>query len=321
MDELITRYLGGEATDAEVSELESWVQEDPKNTTRFIEMKKAWILSGMTHGTDQINIDAAWESLARKTTQKHEAKIRRLGYRSTVVRIAAAIVFLVLAGAVAYRVMVPGDQSYIAEAAPSEIRLDDGSTVVLNRESSLTWDAGAKDKRLVSLEGDAFFDIARDEDKPFVIVTEEVEVEVLGTSFYVDARPERQLVEVTVESGEVAVRNGGESVTLATGEKAVFFKDRRSLQKAINLDLNFKSVKTGVLTFDNDRLDAVVNALNRHYHAMIFVETTTLETCALTATFEDKTLDAVLQIIASTMDIEIVRQNGQIVLRGSCAGD
>lgn len=318
-EELILRYLNGEAAASEVGELEAWVQADPEHKALFMQMKKAWMLSGMVKGSE-VNVDAEWNTLAGKleTRSSEQVKVVPLRSRRMLLRIAAVVVLVVLAGAILFRTLTPGAEGYLASSSPEIIQLSDGSVVTLNRESSLKWDADKDGMRSATLSGDAYFDVARDEAKPFLISANGVEVEVLGTAFYVDAREGQQAVAVTVESGRVVVRGGTEEVILNPGEKAVFDKASSALAKTQNTDPNYNSVKTQTLTFANSGLDAVAETLNRHYHARIAVENSVLETCALTATFENKSLDAVLQIIASTIEIEIVRQPQQIILRGSC---
>jgi ferric-dicitrate binding protein FerR (iron transport regulator) len=210
---------------------------------------------------------------------------------------------------------------YAAELTSREVLLSDGSVVALNRNSTLTWRADHDGKRLVTLKGDAYFDVAKDALKPFVITAETVEVEVLGTSFYVDARADQKTLDVSVATGQVAVRHAGAEVVLASGEKAIFNKTSNDLEKQENVDPNFNSVKTQKLFFQNSTLDEVINTLNRHYHARISAETPALETCLLTATFEDKSFDAVLQIVSTTLNLEVITQNQEIILRGTCTSN
>ena len=147
--------------------------------------------------------------------------------------------------------------------------LADGSIVTLNRYSTLIWDKAQKTKRAVSLEGDAFFDVARDEARPFVISTGPVEIEVLGTSFYVDARVDQALVDVVVESGQVAVRAGTEEVIIGANEKASFNKNTGTLEQAINDDPHYNSVKTQTLHFENSGLDEVARALGQAFSCRV----------------------------------------------------
>jgi len=317
IEELIQRYLSGNADNAEVAGLERWVQADLHNRAQFIASRKAWIAGGLTDSNSRIDVDAAWKQLAQRTAQAGSARSVRMHTRK-LWRMAAAVLFLVVAGTVLFMQLRPDDNQYFASHTPKEVLLSDGSNITLNQNSALTWEADKDGRRAVTLKGDAYFDVARDATKPFVITTDGIEIEVLGTSFYVDARTEQPTLDVTVGNGRVAVRHDGAEVILNANEKAVFNKNTRALDKEQNTDPNFNSVKTKTLRFQNSTLDEVINTLNRQYHVNILGEPTALRTCELTATFEDKSLEAILQIIASTLNIEIIHQKQGILLRGTC---
>jgi ferric-dicitrate binding protein FerR (iron transport regulator) len=318
IEQLITRYLSGNVTEAEISELEAWVQAGVEHRTRFMESRSAWILSGMADRTNVIDEDTAWGRLAQITTSAQSAPVIGLRTYRKLWRIAAAVVIVVLAGSVLYQQLRPHDTRYLAEGTSQQITLKDGTQLTLNRNSELIWLTDYKNQRVVSLKGDAYFDVVKDATKPFVVTTTDLEIEVLGTAFYVDARPEQPSTDITVEHGRVAVRHNTEEVELAAEEKATFDKVGGRLEKLANADPNFTSVKTQMLQFKNSRMETVVATLNRHYHARIIAEPSVQNSCELTATFENKSLEAVLQIIASTMDLEIINQNQYIILRGSC---
>jgi ferric-dicitrate binding protein FerR (iron transport regulator) len=272
----------------------------------------------MADRTNVIDIDAAWDRLAKQTTREKPAPIIEMRPYRKLWRIAAAVVFIVLAGSILYQQLSPHDTRYLAEITSEKITLKDGTHVTLNRNSELIWLTDHKNQRVVSLKGDAYFDVVKDATKPFVVSTTDLEIEVLGTAFYVDARPEQPSTDVTVEHGRVAVRHNSEEVVLVAEEKASFDKAGGRLEKLANADPNFTSVKTQTLQFKNSRMETVVATLNRHYHARIIAEPSVQSSCELTATFEHKSLEAVLQIIASTLSLEIINQNQYIILRGSC---
>ena len=317
MEDLILRYFSRETSPSEVAELEAWVKADPEHKARFMALHRTWLLSGMARDSD-VDIDAAWDRLARATTDAIPVRILRLHQRRRIWRIAATILLIVAAGTVLLMQIFPRDQHYFAQQHALEIALDDGTNVVLNTGAKLTWHRGQAEMRSLSLTGDAYFDVAKDPTRPFRVAAGELTVEVLGTAFYIDVRADQPKAGVTVEHGSVAVRHAASGVVLAAGEQASFDKKTGTLEKGQNTDPNFNSLKTQTLAFENSGLDAVITTLNRHYHTRIVAQPSVLKTCALTATFENKSLDAVLQIIASTTGIEIIHQQQQILMRGSC---
>ncbi len=318
--ELIYKYLSGNASDAEVQTLEAWVLADSKNKEEFVAFKKAWMLGGMKQSESTVNVDKLWEQTAGQVFKEAKnVKLEPKQNRRIWLRIAAAIAFLLVASIWIFQNF--GDSSSMLVQAIDQVEefdLPDGSKITLNQSSSLSFNAEGEDgKRKVDLKGDAFFDVKRDEIHPFVIQTEGVEIEVLGTSFYVDGRADEETVEVIVQSGLVAVRNGSMETILKPNEKAVFQKQSKQLTKVQNEDPNYRSIQTNKLTFENTKLDKVVFALNRHFYKNISFENPALKECEINAVFENQSLDAILKIIEETIrGVKVRRLGDSIVLSG-----
>ena len=131
------------------------------------------------------------------------------------------------------------------------VRLPDGSIVRLNAGSSLSYPLsfGLAGPRVVSVAGEAFFDVAHDADRPFVVNVAGQQVEVLGTEFNVHAYPEVGEARTTLLSGRVRVSAAGTTAELAPGEEAVLAGDNLHKQPAnlgdalawINGDFNFEA--------------------------------------------------------------------------------
>ncbi len=312
---LIYKYLSGQADELEIAQLEQWVQADSANRDYFMTVKKVWMLSGVTEKTADIDIEQAWRRVERATTKKFF-----IG-RKPFLRVAAAILFLMLATFVLYQSTSSKLQRFAANDRIHDVVLDDGSQITLNRDAEITYDPSDENLRKVALEGGAFFDVARDEAKPFIISAAELEIEVLGTSFYIDARKDARFLEVIVESGRVAVRYSGEELIISKDEKIILDKVDKNFIRKKNEDANFKSIVTGQLVFDDTPLSQVTAALNRHYGSNVLVTNNAAHSCRLTATYENKSLESVLNIIESSLGIRIIRQKKAVLFEGSCTLD
>ena len=322
--QLISRYLSGNVTEDQVRELEEWVAARPENKHVFMEMKQAWMLTGMSKNTTDVNIEAAWRGVSNQVfDQDNVVPLTSTFNRRRWMSIAASMVLLATASFLIYQFIADQPTHYLAAANQSEeILLADGSQVVLNRSSSLRYGTDKKDnQRQVELQGDAYFNVARDESRPFIINTDDVEIQVLGTSFYVDARSAQDQVHVIVESGKVAVRTDSMEHILVAGEKAVFNKKNLKLEKLINEDGNFNSIKTNTLVFEKSPLSTVIHDLNRQYNVNIQLASKQLSSCELTSTFQDKSLPAILEIIKSSLGINIRQSQNQILFEGNCTID
>ena len=320
--ELMTRYLSGNASESDTGELERWVLESEDNKEVFTSFKKAWMLSGMGATHEEENVEENWNQLSQKLFQ--EAKTIEM--KSPVIQRRRWVSIAVAAGIAIFLaiwlIQGPSSNPIWEEQSFAEAKslvLSDGSKIILNQYSSLSFqDASKENKRKAKLTGDAFFDVKRDETKPFFIQTSTVEIEVLGTSFYVDAREDQQTVQVTVESGSVAVRSGGKEVVLRKNEKAVFEKNNGDLSKRENQDPNFNSLKSRNLIFNETTLKEVVVTLNRHYRANISLDLNEPGSCLLSGTFKEKSLEAVLTIIEESLGIEIKAGPEQVIITGAC---
>lgn len=317
--ELISRYLSGNASDLEVQELETWVLASPDHKAQFIAFKKAWILSGMEQNAPAVNVAEWWNKTSAELFD--ETAIVALPKRRNQrwwLQIAAALVALVAVAL--WMIWSPGNQKALQIVAADEVKnidLPDGSNIHLNQASSIHYTTTGPDaQRKVVLEGDAFFDVARDEAHPFIVHAQEIEIEVLGTSFYVDSRPGQAEIQVIVQTGTVAVRYDSSEVILQANEKAVLKKGSGELIKQANEDPNYLSIKTKALTFDSSSLEAVVFALNRHFKADISLAIADVENCKISATYEDKPLEAILLIIEKTLGIQSRREGSKIILTG-----
>lgn len=149
--------------------------------------------------------------------------------------------------------------------------LADGTKVFLNAESSLKYPVRfAGDLRKVKLEGEAYFEVTRDETKPFVVEVNELQVKVLGTSFGVRAYADENNVLTTLVSGKVHVLTGGKVFDLNPSEQAVYHKQENTVKVAsVDTEL-FVGWKDGRLVFDNCPLEQILNDLGRWYSFEVF---------------------------------------------------
>jgi transmembrane sensor len=192
--------------------------------------------------------------------------------------------------------------------------LPDGSTVFLNANSKLTYPEKFGDhQRVVTLEGEAFFEITPNSQNPFLIETGTVTTEVVGTSFNINSITNRVIV--TVVTGKVLLyKDKADAIAMTVGEQGIY--DDSGLEKMTNNDLNFLSWKTNVLIFQNTSLTKVVDDLNRHYGDHIQIASKMLEGCTLTSTFRNQTLEEILQELTVVLSIELERNGDMVILRG-----
>jgi transmembrane sensor len=314
--DLTVKYLSGETSDAEVKLLEAWVLSSPEHKTQFNKLRQAWQLSIIQDNNQGIDVDQEWASM--ESMLFSENKVVQMKSRRPLSRylgIAAAFIAIIAA---ALWVFIPSGGEVISTQNQVAVNtLPDGSQVSLNQYASVEYEPEFDDtERRLKLKGDAFFEVERDPEKPFIVDVNEVEVKVLGTAFYVDSRGELPNIEVIVQSGTVEVSAAEQSIILNAGETGVYEKSSRQLSKQSNEDENFLAWKTDILVFDNERLDVVIRDLNRKFHANIEMDIEDTSNCFINATFEGKSLESILKIIEKTHGLTTRSAEDRIIFSG-----
>jgi ferric-dicitrate binding protein FerR (iron transport regulator) len=199
------------------------------------------------------------------------------------------------------------------DGAPTMVStLEDGSVVYLSARTSLQYpDRFTDDKREVSLQGNAFFDIIRNPDKPFIIGTKQVVIEVLGTSFNVKS-PDDAAFSLSVRHGEVRVtsKTNGQTVNVIAGETALL--QSRSLQKVKTTDTaQFKS-HLKRMHFKDQRLADVVKIINMNSDGEQLKISPDLENRLLTVTFSEDTPYTMARLICLALNLQFSQQSNII---------
>lgn len=172
----------------------------------------------------------------------------------------------------------------IPKGGENTIVLSDGTTVRLNADTKLTYPVRFKGKRrIVILEGEAFFDVAHDPEHPFIVRTRYGEVSVLGTAFNINAYNENEACYTTLVRGKVRVTTPMDEVQeLQPGEQAVVWVDR--IEKR-TVDVNdYAGWVNGIFSFHNESLENIMSTLARWYNIEIIYEEPALRHLTYTGT-------------------------------------
>ena len=182
----------------------------------------------------------------------------------------------------------------------STISLPDGSTVVLNAESKISFQSGFNDSiRLVALVGEAYFQVAKDLNRPFVVQSGNVRTEVLGTEFNVKAYADENKIDVALNSGKVLVSVGSslvkQSYYLNPGQRIRVSKDNDQVERT-NFDRKkVLAWKDGVIYFDKTSLKEVTTTLGRWYGVQFEILHWNGKPWHYTGEFKNEYLDIILQ--------------------------
>lgn len=310
--ELLARYFAGETNADEARQIANWLAENPENQQLMDRLHQIWADTGvlLPANEKQYDVDLAWRKVARRTSGS--------SFR-TYWRVAAAVVLLACVWVI---LRWPNTTQHTLTTAfgPQELRLPDSSTVTLDTGSSLQYYASVfgRENRTVYLKGNALFQVQRDTLVPFAVQAGDAQVEVLGTVFSVSAT--EQAVTVVVQSGRVQLSHKVEEVTLGAGEGAVLRQAQISLLSPQQISTGEATYwNTGKLTFAGHTLQQVANILSRIHGVDIRLDEA-IRHCKLTVSFDGDTLPQALEVIQTTLGLDLVQEGSTYILQGEGCG-
>lgn len=321
--ELISAYLHNEASPEQIGELSEWVHQDAENKSLFEDYYRIWI-SGHYEAVDSLNLDKELEVFTNRIRHDKVIPIHKpksiLSKWKNHIAIAATISGIAIISVLLYLFILAPDQQteYFAHDKNTEFVLPDGSLVVVKKGGSLMYFENSN-TRQIKLMGDAYFSIVHNASLPFVVASGKARIKVLGTRFYVSNNQHSDEVNVALEEGSVAVyfdNKEEEALQLSKGESANLDPKNLRIQKTEFYNKNDVAWKTGLLIFENSNLGEVVRSINAYYGSTILLEAEILDSCQLSATFDNMKIDDVLIVLCQTLNLEQSRQSGKVILKG-----
>jgi transmembrane sensor len=323
IDELLAKKLAEETTPEETQYLEDWLSQSPENQRYFADFQWLWL--NVPHGnstvTQVVDTELALKKVNAKLGNKApQAKVLKMQFWP---QLAAAV--LVFAFAAVYFLQnkkVEDPISIASQENASIYALGDGTKLTLNKHSELTLSSGFNQKeRRVKLSGEAFFKVAANKEKPFVIEVQNLEVKVVGTAFNVNENGKIGFVKVSVEEGKVLLQSKLQNEYLIAGETAEFEKSTgRIIRIQEQKDANVLAYKNRIFVFDATPLDLVIKQLTQVYGTEIVLKNVQLGKCPLSARYDNLTIERITELIAETFSLKLERTGNKVFLDGkTCA--
>lgn len=333
---LFGKYVTDEISEEEKDELEAWVSADPARRELLRDVERAWktIKKDEPPRTDA---EAAWNKLkrriekeetrsptpqtAREDRGKRSSRRRSSSVRQRLLRVAGGVAVILVA--IFATLLWKGEAEkvvYTERGERSTVELVDGTQVHLNADSRLRISSQfGRDVREVYLEGEAYFNVAHDKQRPFQVHTSEGTVQVVGTAFNVNAYTDEREAKVAVEEGAVALRvedrkqpASPDTVILKARQFGVLAGQRlRDLRR----DVDVKSQvawKEGRLVFEDAPFREVVRRLERWYDLQIEAPRDDGSIDRLNAVFDQETANEVISDIAVALDLQYEREREKI---------
>jgi transmembrane sensor len=280
---------------------------------------KIWKELSNMNDREEIDVDKAWNKVHSRLVENGltgtGSAIKLTFVRTTLFRIAAAALILLGLGTAALYMKSSGilstKQTVYAGIDQKNVlvSLPDGSKVYLNRNSEFSYRKNfGKHERDVKLTGEAFFEIAPDASKPFIIDAGKAKVKVVGTSFNVITNNQESAVEVYVKTGKVLVSDSTGSKTIQLDPGFVGTMNSKVAGKTLNTNPNYIAWKTGHLEYSGEKLSVVFNDLKRVYNMNIVADDPDILENPWHSPIDNSSEETIIRIICTSFNLGYTKE-------------
>lgn len=344
---IIARYQDRSLNEEDSRKLENWLDESSENRRIFHSVDRIWKASEeKSHDSliSELNLEKDWIRVSgrlRRSPEERRSRIlhfrklrKRQQFYSNLLKVAALVLVAFMSGILTFRyapqpvveeIYQPVYSEIVTNAAErANVELSDGSKVTLNADSKLIIpDRFRSDRREVELQGQAFFDIRHDRNRPFYIQSGNAVVEVLGTSFDVRSYQNENEIRVAVRTGTIELHKTDDpdnKLVVNEGYKGMVSSEngKLSLELVDDPDAHFGWLQ-GMIVFRNTKLSDVFIQLERSYGVKITVEEGLDELLneKFTASLKTRSVREVMDVIQKSMNIkyEVLEDGDEILIR------
>jgi transmembrane sensor len=323
--ELAIRYITGSASDAERMSFDSWLIESDNHRDQFNAFRSYWNITGSSYDNYEPDLLRGWDIVSRETVHKKVVPFRQKSVSIRILKITAAVLLL-LAGWYGGRLVInkaglPESQLFVYSTSDNikKLQLRDGTFIWLNKNSEVKIPSNFnKHKRSINLEGEAYFEVAPNKNKPFTILAGNTFTKVVGTSFNLRAYSHENKIRITVFTGIVAFTatdNKTVNNVLMAGDRGIYRNDTKELWKELTLEPNDLAWKTGTLHFKNAPLEEVCEVLSDYYNISIEIDPEIAKSKYFTGKFQKASLNEMLDIIELTLDVHFLKKDNRILAK------
>jgi len=321
----IVNYLSGEWEKCDSRLLTDWINESTDHQEQFRQLVDLWELDRINRHEKDFNAGQAWIRL--KSEMKPKTSFMNRFTRFNHLRKYAAIMILTLvAGTVGYLLQkgtIKDPASAVVEytvpyGSKTHIRMPDGSGIWINAGSVIKYDQGfGSTNRNLQLSGEAYFEVAKKKDLPFVVRAKGISVKALGTKFNVKAYPEETNIETILLEGRVEVqdmKNKNEKILLKPNQKAGYSTIENDFSVSAIEDNSEISWYREKWIIRNMNMLQFTKLLERRYNIDFEFEDERIKTYEFGGTIKDETLEQVLTAITYSAPIKYTLKNKHVNL-------
>lgn len=348
--ERIIKYIAGKFTPEEEAEILDWINQAPENKEEYCKFLNLWALATQENSHEKATPN---EIKKFKSLIADKTKSNRSRYILTLIKYAAIALIALIIGK--YVIPVKGtydslslkNQIIVPLGSKSNIILPDGTSVLLNAGSKLVYDFSYGNTiREVTLEGEAYFKVAKHKGTPFVVQTAKASIKALGTEFNVKAYPEENKIETILVKGSILVRQKSdkrnkikqnpEDVVLKPGQKMLIAGDRKSMLTDDSENRNDNIVQNNERTesisqitelenaaietswkddrwiIQGEKLDDLAVLLSRKFNVDIQLVDTALKEYKFSGTIQNETIEQIFDIMKLAVPLNYSIDKGHV---------
>lgn len=299
--QLLHKYFAGETTPQEENEIIDWAENSSENYQTYLFERKLW-------NTTLVNCDSIPVNVNKRQKKSYLFLWKAAAIAASValiISISQLISFLHISDDKMQTIWVPAGQR-------AQLTLDDGTTVWLNSKTKLSYPVSFKAKeRFVELDGEAYFEVTKNKNKPFIVQTNKYNVEVLGTSFNV-------LSYNCNDNFETALLNGSLRVSSNQNSNSHVVLEPNEIVRAVNGEMQINKIdktdyfrwREGLICFDDERFEDLINKLALYFDIKITINSPKLLDYPFTGKFRiSDGIDYALKVIQAEIRFSYTRNN------------
>ena len=328
-DILLARYFGGNATKAEMQELERWMAASPTHQQEFDDMTQLYMkLAGPMKempSPNRANAKAVFSSYINKSKQidSQITAPKRIQFSKKWMAIAASIALIISISIGVWN--IPSGEyevTVIAKSSPKHELLPDKTEIKLSGNSKITYSSnyGKKTKKL-KLEGEAKFEVGHAGIGTLQVAAQETFIEDIGTTFTVNAYPDSNYVKVKVSKGQVHFFSKTDNGLIINANETGIYDKKTKTFKILKLKLEQLIAKGMHVEFKGMVLREVIDIINKAYHVDVKLAKKSIGQRKITVNFDGESLDMVLEIITETLELKLNHENNNYLLSNKKEGD
>lgn len=293
----LARMQSSDATEHDRQRFQNWLKADPAHVTAFEEMRALW--------SDLGNIE-----LLPATDKKRDGSGRAILAGLTCI----GVIGLSLLYAHQRGFIDQWQADYYTEVGETRLlKLDDGTNISMNTDTAITVHYSDRERRISLLRGEAYFDVAKNPSRPFVVDDGSLTAKALGTHYSVRTASGALPREVQVEEGRVEVATGDEVTVLTPGEAATLGQDGKLLRSRKDV-ANSMAWREGKLVFSGQPLREVLEVLAQYRRGRILVLDDRAAEQRVSGIFDLKNTDQALNILVDSLPVTVSRLSGMLII-------